>query len=295
MVISIISVGVYNAYLLLIRQTKEGQVKQIAALSGKQVIEEIKADTGNTSFTVIEENEDLKLGDNIILTAGSNLSLNGEVFFDKEGKICTEESREYTATINFKKTTTKEGNNNVELNQASNLEAADSYKVYIGRKNSVDYITDNLEEDDPPELPSDSDSKIIYIYLEETSDDTKEKIIVNDYEGRKLFETTQDISKNLIINFSKYVDEDGLVPEDAEIEVNIYNKTQNVPNVYIQKYSELNAEVQVRKGELNLYDNRSENGAGIGVLYDITVNIINKDHDTLFTGYSKQNIVWKNN
>lgn len=48
--IAIISVGVYNAYLLLIKQTKDAQVKQTAALKGKNVIEEIKVATKMENF-----------------------------------------------------------------------------------------------------------------------------------------------------------------------------------------------------------------------------------------------------
>ena len=41
--IAIISVGVYNSYLLLIRHTREGQVKQVSTLIGKQTSEDIKS------------------------------------------------------------------------------------------------------------------------------------------------------------------------------------------------------------------------------------------------------------
>lgn len=41
--IAILSIGVYNVYLILIRQTKDGQVKQGAALAGKKIVEEVKA------------------------------------------------------------------------------------------------------------------------------------------------------------------------------------------------------------------------------------------------------------
>lgn len=59
MLITILSVGVYNAYIMIIRNTKDGEVKQEAALVGKRIVEEIKAQTGN-----IKKNED----DNLELT-----------------------------------------------------------------------------------------------------------------------------------------------------------------------------------------------------------------------------------
>ncbi|ETI88424.1 MAG: Prokaryotic N-methylation motif protein [Clostridium butyricum DORA_1] len=43
MLITILSVGVYNAYIMIIRNTKDGEVKQEATLVGKKVIEEIKS------------------------------------------------------------------------------------------------------------------------------------------------------------------------------------------------------------------------------------------------------------
>ena len=41
--IGILSIGVYNAYLMLIRHTKDGEIKQETALIGKKIVEEVKS------------------------------------------------------------------------------------------------------------------------------------------------------------------------------------------------------------------------------------------------------------
>ena len=56
-IISIVSVGIYTGYMIMIRETKDGQVKQAAALEGKKVAE-------------VLESTDFKIGGDSI-TAGN--------------------------------------------------------------------------------------------------------------------------------------------------------------------------------------------------------------------------------
>lgn len=281
--IAILSVGAYNGYLLLIRQTQEGQVKQTAALEGKQVIEEIK----ETTFGKSGNNYSIELDGNTLSKPKSD---------DESIKFSTGEDEELIKEITFKKTQT-EDNRDISQNdnQSSNFEAAGFYKLYVARDQSAskNYITDNISAiSSGIELTNKSNKLIIFVYLDEASVENKYDIKICDYKAQSFLEkNNKDISKGLVMNFGQYKNSNGSAP--SNVEINIYNRTANAHDIYIQKFAELNVEAKIYEGEINLYNNRAEEGTEVGNLYDITVTV-KKDGDTLFTGYSKQNITgWK--
>lgn len=279
-IIGIISVGVYNCYLLLIRQTKDGEVKQTAALEGKQVLEEIKA----TTF--------VKHGTNYCIEInGVELNqpqVNGIVKYSIiDG--------DYTKEVTFKKTKTEK---NTDLsssnNQSSSLEGTGFAKVYLVKEASKYYITNNQDNiNSGQELECKSDSSnfkelIISVYL---NAGVEENLKIYDYKAKNFFKKTANISNGLVINFGKYRNDDGSIPTDIKsLKINIYNETNNCYSIYLQKPTTIDAEVNVYKGDINVYNNRAENETEIGNLYDITINV-KKGNGILFTGNSKQNIV----
>lgn len=92
-IIAIISVGVYNAYVMIIKQTKAGEVKQTAALEGKKVIEGIKSSKFSNSI--------LSLDDKTI-----NLNQDNTIRLDKDYKACTAQNSDnyvYIEEIKFVK------------------------------------------------------------------------------------------------------------------------------------------------------------------------------------------------
>ncbi len=100
--IAIISVGVYNAYLLLIKQTKDAQVKQTAALKGKNVIEEIKVATKNGEFHISEGA--LNVGSiNFEQSAGGSVAVYKR-YLDENYNECSESLSKYVETITLNKT-----------------------------------------------------------------------------------------------------------------------------------------------------------------------------------------------
>lgn len=96
MIIGILSVGVYGSYLMLIRQTKDGEIKQESMLIGKKISEEIK-----------NSGQNIKLTDDIVLD-DKNIT---KVFFDSKGEI-TKDMKDayYKAFIKIKPKNTEEGN-----------------------------------------------------------------------------------------------------------------------------------------------------------------------------------------
>ena len=125
--------------------------------------------------------------------------------------------------------------------------------------------------------------------------------MIKDSEGNKFFkdpiklksEVLKDQSEKnkiiLIINFSKYTP-----IKSKDFKICVYNRIKEkdfITNIYLQKSQDLNVDLKVNEGEAYIYNNRAENpGYKIGDLYDIKTEIKNKDKDTLFTGYSNQNI-----
>lgn len=280
-IIGIISVGAYNAFLLLIRQTEEGQVKQTAALEGKQVIEEIK----ETTFGKSGNNYSIELNGEILSKEKSDT---GSIEFSKNGNL--------EKKITFKRTQTVGGSDiGTNNNQSSDFEEAGFYKLYVARDQSAskNYITDNIQAiNSGVELTNKSNKLILFVYLDDASVENRYEIKVCDYKAQNFFEkTNEDISKGLVMNLGQYKNSDGSAP--SNVEINIYNRTANAHDIYIQKYAEINVEANIYEGEINLYSNRAEEGTEVGDLYDITVTV-SKDGHTLFTGYSKQNIAgWK--
>ncbi|AGX42160.1 type IV pilus modification PilV family protein [Clostridium saccharobutylicum] len=313
--IAIISVGVYNAYLVLIKQTKAGQAKQMSALEGKKIMEELQAN-------------DLKIPNNINSDAAINV---GDITFkypqavaedaviykrylnenysdkDSSGSDVNEISRKYTETVTLKPT--QADGENVILNDNNLINGLNNNncRFYIGKENSGDYITDNPNQHESNNLPSEIDENsrkiVISVYLDKSqTDQNKEDIKVKDYKGSDLLSMTNDIDKSLYINFSQYDKTNNSSQNDAPIEINIYNRTEVASNIYIEKSNSLNVNTDIRKGQVNIYDNRAENTekSKIGTLYDIKVEIkdykkdiegqIKEDKDNLFTGYSKKNI-----
>lgn len=103
-IIGILSVGVYGAYIMLIRQTKDGEVKQGATLAGKKISEEIKDNADN-----VKKNSD----DKIVLT--NNIILDdmkeATVMLTRDGNVTTDESASYyKADIKLEDKNTEEGN-----------------------------------------------------------------------------------------------------------------------------------------------------------------------------------------
>lgn len=311
MILSIISVSVYSGFILIIKQTKAGQVKQAAALEGKKRIEEIQA----TSFEIPSStNSPLTIGD---ITLTKKLTTSSAVFYTERylnekyetGSDITADNANYTEKITVTPTKAKKADGTEEtLGLNTNYQTnVDANKFYISRITSIDYINYWKHSDQSTYNPNTDNSKQtllskivsgvtqieVSVYLEpSTTDSDGENITIKDYRGQQLLATTQNINENLVLNFSKYKESDGSLPNNVKIEMNVYNKTSNIPNIYIEKQKDLNVDVESRKNGIKIYDNRSEDADGekIEMLYDVTVEIINKDNDVIFTGNSKKNI-----
>lgn len=339
-IIAIISVGVYNAYLLLIRQTKDGEVKQTAALEGKEVIEEIKGNTEGRSFDVTDKTS-LDLGD-INLEKKQIADGSTENYFEKtiylnqefEESIDSEKftDYEYIKTITIKKVKSAEGTNinnkyDIDLDSGKISEPKETEEVNIikprfivtksagsEQKSYIQYENENNGKS--KEIPKNAEGKIVLNVYIKTIDD-KKTIIIKDFDGNELLPpkeeslSTDKVNElDLYINFSEYDKAENEVINNLEI--NIYNSDaetdKNNHNIYLEKSKDLDIDIKVRKGNINIYTNRVKNTSliNLGTLYNIQVDINKIDKskniksigeikkgDILFSGYSNENIYIK--
>lgn len=325
-IIAIVSIGIYNAYLVLIRVTKDGEVRQRAALVGKSIIESIKADTEGKDFDITNK-ATLDLNDIISLDkkqSGPDSDGKKEIYFEKEThlnndfKETTDINYAYIRKIKIEKAKAQDER---DSNEKYDIDL-DERKINVPTENAeVNKIVYNLkltkelgssskikisdDENTPVEVPKSSDGKAvinIYIKTEVDVEGNKTKnVSVKDFEGKSFFPEVKKLSLDdtktnqlyLSINFDDYKKQ---VNENLETEVNIYDYDQetadSITNINVEKARDLDVDVNTKKGEVNIYNNRTESDkvAKLGTLYDIKVDLKTKDGEDLFTGYSNQNI-----
>jgi prepilin-type N-terminal cleavage/methylation domain-containing protein len=244
MLITILSVGVYNAYIMIIRNTKDGEVKQEAALVGKRIVEEIKAQDRNISADK----------DNIMLNiAGENINLvkNGEDY--QTTSDITIDGYHYEINIQPKKT---EGSNSTE--------------IFI---NDKDYTGDVLtvgENSVGDSSNIDSEITGYKVVLLTIKNENRAKITV----GNGSEEEINVVDNKIILDFKNY-------KETANVTLEVTNETTKPLNLYIlnSKYNisnERNVTVENKKGSLNEYYRTDYEGKS-GILYNITVTVSGKD------------------
>lgn len=244
MLITILSVGVYNAYIMIIRNTKDGEVKQEAALVGKRIVEEIKAQDGNISTD--KDNMTLNI-------AGQNISLvkNGEDYQMRSD--ITIDRYDYAINIQPKKTEKTEGSNSTE--------------IFI---NDKDYTGDVLTVGENSVSDSSNiDSEITgyKVVLLTIKNENRAKITV----GNGSEEEINVVDNKIILDFKNY-------KETANVTLEVTNETTKPLNLYIlnSKYNRSNVTVENKKGSLNEYYRTDYEGKS-GILYNITVTVSGKD------------------
>jgi prepilin-type N-terminal cleavage/methylation domain-containing protein len=301
-ILSILSIAIYDGLMIIMKQIKIGQTKQAAALEGKKIIETMR----DVSFDIPDSanNYEINLGNSI--TFNEKEDSNGQIEKDLSGNIFyIRNSGNYIEKVTL--TPTKAANqttgSSVELDTNGTLNYQ-SNKLYISKINSQDYISywvykpnmiySATTDTSKVSIPGNSQSNIqLYVYF--TADSNGNQIIdIKDYAGNDIGSLSTIWDKDLVINFSNYINSDGSVPTNDNIELDIYNTyvPAYVPKIYIEKSQDLNVDMEARKGEINVYDNRSENPQedNFGTLYDITLQINDVNNNNLFTGYYKKNI-----
>lgn len=288
-IISIISASVYTGYIIMIKQTKSGQVKQEAALEGKKVIEALQGNNFGlpTSTPLSIDGMQFKQeGVNLVFIRYLN-----DEYKDKEenNDPVTEYTAKYIEKITLIPTKVQDSNDGIKLGNNTNLQ---ENQIYINREGSNDHIkySNSIDEEIPLYNIDDGKKKMeLSIYL--TPNNSAEDVGVFNYKGNSLFAFTKGIDDNLIINFDNYKETNGTLPSDTQIEIYMYNKATTAASVYLEKPDALDVGLKLCKGEIKIYNNHlSDENAGFGTLYDITVQVSVKNGENLFTGYYKKNL-----
>lgn len=303
-IIAIISIGVYNTYLLLIRQTKDGQVKQMAAVTGKRIIEEIKSinNINDESGEIKLQQDDKK--DIILRRINEDSSYTKTLHLDIDFNTCADQSTSnYSYIEEITLTPTKNSYNqfisidkNIASNDSSNKNILKDY-LSLSKEGSAIYIKDS---DNSGKSIESQDSELgIYIYLK--NNDNKNKIMsVKDYKGTPLLEKelgtvlqkpdNKENQIDLYMDFTNYSTSSDL--KNVKIYVSNKNEEENSEtNIYLQKSGSLNINVNFNEGQGYVYKNQARSNDKIGILYNIEVKIRKKDSEEyIFTGYSNQNI-----
>lgn len=247
MLITILSVGVYNAYIMIIRNTKDGEVKQEAALVGKRIVEEIKAQDGNISTD--KDNMTLNI-------AGQNISLvkNGEDYQMRSD--ITIDRYDYAINIQPKKTEKTEGSNSTEIFINDKDYTGDVLTVGENSVGGSSNIDSEITED-----------KAVLLTIE---NENSAKITVGDGSEEEI----TIIDNKIVLDFKNY-------KETAKVNLRVTNKTTKLLNLYIlnSKYNtcnKRNVTVENIQGSLNEYYRTDYEGKS-GILYNITVTVSGKD------------------
>lgn len=263
MIIGILSVGIFGSYLMLIRHTKAGEVKQQSMLIGKTISEEIKNSTND-----IQKNsgENIKLTEDIIL----NNQDEAEIFLDSKGEIINDVDKAYyKATIKIKAKNTEEGNT-IEISK----EDYDK-RLFVG--NTIDSNEEVIKGQDIGKV------------------ERKIKIdITSQSMGNIKLENSGDIEKNIggeaiVLDF-KYVN------SDSKFTIDVNNETGNPFKLFIlnSKRDERSGCIKVNNKKGILYEYYRHDYEKTGRLYDIELKVYKNnnisDNKPLFETTFVQNI-----
>lgn len=269
-IVGIISVGVYDGYMIIIKQTKGGQVKQTSTLIGNQVSEQIKEVSEKKIFTTTGSGEDLVVELTNDIHLKKEEKENGDTFygstlyFDEKGKsVSSTDNYRYKVNIELKHQKLIGKDTPIVIEEVldentSNGDIENRNICLIQEKDQSAKVIDKDEFGSINSLTIEND-KIIEIDIN-ANDINAIKVGVNGQE--KLPYDINDTKKQQITMDLQYC--------TGKIIVEVNNETRIPLNLFILNGN--NVEVNNNKGILHEY-RRSEVGSKIGTLYDVNIKI----------------------
>lgn len=289
---AILMTPIYSIIISTMNNNKNGAVKQTAALHGQEILEGIK------SGDIVTDKD--KNG-NII-----GISKIGSLNLDSDGTILLGEGYQAKVTINRnismnmdKQLISDKNDESEDENQSKdsvetidfkvNLSGTDSpIKVQVGNKEGKLNYDTNADEALKVVINTKTmeDKKIIVIKDKNNND------ILTDELEIKAEEKDKQIKLNL--NFDDYK---ALSKADStklkKVEVVVYNQDDIPLNLCLQKSINLDVKINNKLGIVRTYDNRSNDTSKLGELYDVDIEVTQKQNNqikTVFTGETSQNI-----
>lgn len=326
-VISIMSVGLYQIYTIIIKNTKIAEEKQQSAVVCKRVLEDMKI-ISSDKFTLSDGkvtvegipfikdgfNEDSYDFNGDEKNFSTTLYLNQFYnYCDKEDLHCT-----YEQTIVLKKAKSTTGGSDGEEGGAQdvdidmNVDNIDEHADVINADiKSIDYeYSINKEKDEEKlyldEENIDNEDGEAVLNIEISKNDSNEAvIIIKDSSGNTLGEKKEFILQdnqvnylNLHFNFANYYIEEGEEESTNSkyILINVYNRIGKgndfAANIYIEKSVDVKVDVKACKGDVYKYEFGADKDIKrIGPLYYIDVELkSHKSGAVLFSTRATKNI-----
>lgn len=247
----ILLVGVFNVYMILIKDTKNGEIKQRAALIGKQLVEKIK----DSSNDVIANDGKTYLSEDVAIDEDSK---QGRLKIKKNGSITDGEDYEYEADINLSEKTV-EGNDDNSTNfiNISSYDG-DEQELFIIGDNTI-YSSDNCPLKEKKDFNITSN---LEINIDKNGNGTI------GFDGK---ETKNTDSMNIALDMNYCA---------SKVKIDVINNSHNTLNLCILNSTyisngERNVEINNKKGPLNEYY-RSSFKDKSGTLYNISIDVYKK-------------------
>lgn len=264
-IITIISVAVYDGYMLMIKGTKQGEVKQTSTLIGNEISEQIKAVSENKIFESLPDLSNIKLTDKIQLQReekdGKVTYTSLPLYLDEDGLFVTDNYR-YRLNVRLQPKKTNNGDNiSIEevLSDTDNTDIQNRNISIIKEKNENAKIVSKDKTEIGNLLNIDED-KTIEINVNKTN--SNEIKIDGDDLGDLDYDDVNTNKKQQITIDLKYC--------TGKVAIEVTNETKIPLNLFVLNSS--NAEVINKKGILHEY-RRSEVGSKIGTLYEVNIEI----------------------
>ncbi|WP_315078220.1 prepilin-type N-terminal cleavage/methylation domain-containing protein [uncultured Clostridium sp.] len=276
----IMMVGIYGIVISAMNTNKDGEVKQKAALYGQKIFEDIKSGPKN-----IDGN--YKIGD-INLTKESANKFIAKYEFESGYKAIVNIERN-TDIILDKDYTSNSDEENSEDGSSNEYK----YKIYNFKfdiKSDGAKIT--IENDNDSIKLNNIEKNSTEFYIETVTKDSK-KIVKIKTDNNSLI-ANQELKKDgvikLTLNCSEY-NSTASYAKYKDIKIHVSNEDENPVYVSIKKKEELDVKIVAESGVVKPFSNLPDEFDGIksGELYDVTVEIKNKD-EIEFIRKASQNI-----
>lgn len=264
-VITIISVAVYDGYMLMIKGTKQGEVKQTSTLIGNEISEQIKAVSENKIFESLPDGSNIKLTDKIQLQKeekdGKVIYTSLPLYLDEDGLLVTDNYR-YRLNVRLQPKKTNNGDKvSIEevLSEPDNTEVQNRNISIIKEKNENAKIVNKNKVETVNSLNIDED-KTIKINVN-NSNTNQIQIDGDDLRDLDYDDVNTDKKQQITMDL-KYC--------TGKIKIEVTNSTKIPLNLFVLNSSD--AEIINKKGILHEY-RRSEVGSKIGTLYEVNIEI----------------------
>lgn len=284
--LAMVIIPIYSIIRSSMDSNKQAKVKQTAALQGQEIFEKIQSEKIEPRLDEYGNITGISKIGTLVISEGTNKG--------------TQEIGEYKATVIVTKnpdiTLDKEITAGITTNDLKvDLSGTkDSTSIQVKSDNDIDTDDGNLN------VPS-LDTTLKLVINTKTTGNQKVVVIKdsnnNDiltYPSLPLADENKDNQIKLVLNFDGYkLVSNTDVNKLKTVEVSVYNQDDNRLNLFLQKSTNLDVQVDTKLGDVRVYDNRSLNPSKLGELYDINITVTKEEYGKdieIFSGKSSQNI-----